>query len=279
MIDVSGHLRTIRREIGFEDMKQPLMVNCCGYQAFMTQDFFKQRPKGRLDYQIIYLYKGSGHYVLEGREEEYIAGNLILYRPGEPQIYSYYGKDKPEVFWAHFTGYECEKLLAYYQLKTGFVGESLLLKTLFQEIILELQLKKPFYEDLVIYSFYKLLPLICRLRIQDERETSSHSFMLDRLVIQLNQRYMENWNVSRMAEYCHLSPDYFAHLFRKNMDATPMQYLEDLRIEKAKKLLDGRGINVSTIGMLVGYEDSLYFSRVFKKATGTSPRAYRQKQL
>lgn len=279
MIDISGHLRATRREIGFEDNEQPLMVNCCGYQAFMTKDFSRQRPGGRLDYQIIYLYKGCGTYVLDGSPEEFPAGSMILYHPGQPQIYSYLGKDKPEVFWIHFTGYECGKLLEHYQMETGFIGESLYLKTLFQEIILELQLKKPYYEDIIISSFYRLLALICRIRGQEEKDQTEYSFMLDRLVVQLNQRYMEAWTVARMADYCHLSEDYFAHSFKKNMGMAPMRYLEELRIEKAKELLEGEGMNISTIGTLVGYEDSLYFSRVFKKLTGLSPRLYRKSQM
>lgn len=279
MIDISGHLRTTRREIGFENNGQPLMVNCCGYQMFKTKDFARHRPGGRLDYQIIYLYHGCGTYVLDGRPEEFTAGSLILYRPGQPQIYSYLSKDKPEVFWLHFTGYECEKLLEHYQMVTGFIGESIQLKTMFQEMILELQLKKPYYEDVVISGFYRLLALICRIRSQKEKKQTEYSFMLDRLVIQLNQSYMEAWTVAKMAEYCHLSTDYFAHFFRKNMGMAPMQYLEELRIDKAKELLEGEGMNISTIGALVGYEDSLYFSRVFKKITGFSPRFYRKSQM
>lgn len=55
-----------------------------------------------------------------------------------------------------------------------------------------------------------------------------------------------------------------------------MQYLKELRIEKAKELLEGEGMNISTIGTLAGYEDPLYFSRVFRKITGNAPRSYRR---
>ena len=59
MIDISGHLRDYRREIGFSDESKPLIINCCGYQKFMTENFSKSRPTGRLDYQLIYIYQGQ----------------------------------------------------------------------------------------------------------------------------------------------------------------------------------------------------------------------------
>lgn len=276
MIDISGHIRPTRREIGFEDHSRPLMVNCCGYQAFMTRDSSRQRPAGRLDYQLIYLHKGYGHYLQKGQWQTHGPGTLVLYRPEEPQSYSYLGKDRPEVFWVHFTGLACEELLNHYQIGTGYIGESLQLKNLFQEIILELQLKKPFCQDVVISDFYRLLALIGRVREETARNQKEYSPMIDQLIIHLNQHYRNAWTVSAMAEYCHLSADYFAHSFRKRTGAAPMQYLNELRIEKARELLENQELSIAAIGALTGYEDPLYFSRVFRKITGCSPRAYRK---
>ena len=53
---------------------------------------FLRRAGGRLDYQLIYLYRGAGHFFLQDSWVDLTAGNLILYRPYEPQIYSFYDK-------------------------------------------------------------------------------------------------------------------------------------------------------------------------------------------
>ena len=60
MINVSGHLRNERRVIGFVDETVPLAVNCCGMQIFKTKDYSQDRSLGRVDYQLIYVYKASG---------------------------------------------------------------------------------------------------------------------------------------------------------------------------------------------------------------------------
>jgi len=273
VLNISGHLRPVRRAIGFEDKEHPLMVNCCGYQVFNTKDYSQNRDIGRLDYQIIYIYKGCGHYLLRGQWHTIQAGNLVLFCPSEPQVYSYYAKDSPEIYWIHFTGTACEDLLKQYGICDCYIGENLFLKLLFQEIIVELQLKKPQYEAIVISSFYKMLALISRSYTQ-QFSAVENNFSIDRLVMQLNQKYMDDWDIHAMASYCGLSEDYFSHAFKKRMGIAPIQYLKELRIEKAKDFLITNTMSVSAVARLCGFDDPLYFSRVFKKTTGIAPRQF-----
>ena len=55
-----------------------------------------------------------------------------------------------------------------------------------------------------------------------------------------------------------------------------MQYLTSVRIRRARELLETTDYTVSEIGALVGYDNPLYFSRIFKKQTGVSPAGYRK---
>ena len=117
MINISGHLREERKITGYCNQDVPLIVNCCGKQVFQTQDYFCNRKNGRLDYQIIYIHRGSGHFYLNNEWITLSAGNIVLYRPGIPQYYSYYAKEKPEIYWIHFTGNECENILKQYDVE------------------------------------------------------------------------------------------------------------------------------------------------------------------
>lgn len=275
LIDVSGHLRTVRRAIGFEDTERDVVVNCCGWQRFLNRDYSQQRTKGRLDYQIIYVFRGTGNYFIGDSWHKLSAGHILLFRPGDPQVYSYFAREQPEIYWIHFTGIRIPELLSRYQIENCYIGECLLIRQLFQEIILELQLKKALYEDIIICSFYKILALIRRTRLS-LLSPLENNFSVERLIMQLNQRYMDSWSLPSMARYCSLSEDYFSHLFKKQMGCSPVKYLTDLRIEKAKELLMAGNISVSEVSSLVGFEDPLYFSRVFKKKTGVPPRRFQQ---
>ena len=71
--------------------------------------------------------------------------------------------------------------------------------------------------------------------------------------------------------------DYLRKLFKKEMGVTPLEYMTNLRMKKAETLLVamwGRDYSVAEIGALCGYDDALYFSRVFKKYFGCSPTAF-----
>lgn len=273
MINISGHLRNIRKATGFSDSDNPVIVNCCGKQVFKTKNYQHERPNGRLDYQIIYIYEGSGHFFLNDQWTTLSAGNIILYRPEEPQHYAYYADDKPEIYWIHFTGTDCEHLLKKYAIQNCYIGENNSLKLLFQDIITELQLKKTVFDDIVINDFLKILAIICRSH-QQLLTPSENNFSIDRLIIQLNQRYMDDWTVTSMADYCKLSESYFAHTFKNRMQISPMRFLNELRIEKAKELLSSNNMSIATAASLVGFEDPLYFSRVFKKMTGIAPQNF-----
>lgn len=278
MINISGHLRNIRRAIGFEDTEHPLAVNCCGYQKFMTRDFSQQRTIGRLDYQIIYIFKGCGHFLLKDQWTTLASGHILLFRPGEPQIYSYFAADEPEIYWIHFTGTACEKLIEEYQLRSGFIGENLSLKLLFQEIILELQLKKTKYETMVLFDLMKIFALISRT-YTDQDSGLENDFSIGRLVMALHRNYADNWTLDTMAEYCGLSQSHFSHAFKKRMGVSPIQFLCDIRIEKAEELLASGSLSVSAIAKLVGFEDALYFSKFFRKRVGVSPREFLRNSL
>lgn len=80
-----------------------------------------------------------------------------------------------------------------------------------------------------------------------------------------------------IAAQVNLSPDYMAKVFKTEMDMTLSQYIIDERMEKAVLLMRTTRLNVSRIAMEVGYGNFSYFTKLFKKHTGVTPREYRLK--
>jgi transcriptional regulator GlxA family with amidase domain len=77
-----------------------------------------------------------------------------------------------------------------------------------------------------------------------------------------------------LSRLCALSKDHFLKLFKRAMCATPHQYYTSLVVNKGRYLLENTSYSVGEIAVLCGIEDSLYFSRVFKKEMGIAPREY-----
>lgn len=89
------------------------------------------------------------------------------------------------------------------------------------------------------------------------------------------QNYTMDLTVNDLADEFHFTPSYLVKIFREQTGQTPLQYIIYLRINAAKELLvKNPQMNVSDVGLAVGYNDSAYFSRIFKKQTGIAPSAY-----
>ena len=75
-----------------------------------------------------------------------------------------------------------------------------------------------------------------------------------------------------------MSPSYFSSIFSKEVGQTFVEYLTEVRMNKAKELLMCSAMKTSEIGYEVGYRDPHYFSYIFKKTQGCSPKEYRARR-
>lgn len=128
-----------------EDLSVHLKINNCGHYRIFSEPIVRTYvPSGRNDYQLLYIASGKGYFYFDGQKTTVTKGNMILYRPNEPQIYCYYGEDKTEVFWVHFTGSKAEEYLEYFELPKKehvfFTGVSPDYQWIYKQMIQELQL-------------------------------------------------------------------------------------------------------------------------------------------
>lgn len=93
----------------------------------------------------------------------------------------------------------------------------------------------------------------------------------------LEENYSQKFSMDSLAKKVGLSPRHFKRRFKRATDETPLAYLQQIRIEIAKKELENTINTVNEITYKVGYEDIHSFRRLFKRHTGMSPKAYRSK--
>lgn len=108
---------------------------------------------------------------------------------------------------------------------------------------------------------------------------AKHANLLHRCVQYISEHYSEPITLTQMAEEVYLTPSYLCRVFKKETGLTFNEYLNRVRINKAKELLRNRDLRLTDISLMVGYEDQSYFTKVFKRLTGTLPRAYRESLL
>ncbi len=92
----------------------------------------------------------------------------------------------------------------------------------------------------------------------------------------IHEHYAEPLSRADIARHVALSEDYLTFCFRKELRVTPIVYLNRFRIHQAQRLLTETTTSIAQIAAQVGFSDSSYFSRVFRREVGLSPEAYRQ---
>lgn len=91
----------------------------------------------------------------------------------------------------------------------------------------------------------------------------------------MNDNYMNPINLESVAKYVHLNPTYFSTIFKKELSVGFSDYLNKIRIEQSKLLLSNSNYSILDIAIMVGFEDQSYFSKVFKKMVGVTPKDYK----
>jgi len=83
-------------------------------------------------------------------------------------------------------------------------------------------------------------------------------------------------SIKTLAEYVYLTPTYLSNLFKKGTGITIGQYIVDVRIENAKRLMKDPRLKFYEVACMVGYEDANYFAKIFKKKTQMTPSEYKE---
>ncbi|MFB9328755.1 response regulator [Paenibacillus aurantiacus] len=142
-----------------------------------------------------------------------------------------------------------------------------------------LQLKKQYFDQLSRLETVEQSSEFFIQAFGDLQQHMIHIYNSDRNSIikatqYIQQHYHQDISLQSMSNFVHLSKNYFANLFKKEVGESFLEYVTNVRIEKAKALLAG-DMKAADVGMMVGIQDPKYFSKVFKKIAGVSPSEYR----
>jgi YesN/AraC family two-component response regulator len=115
-------------------------------------------------------------------------------------------------------------------------------------------------------------------RLVQEMSTVEHVDVISRVRHYIQRNYSQKVTLEEAAAQVNLSPSYLSKIFRREMGIGFITYLNKMRVEKSKILLQNRNIELVEAGGMVGYEDQSYFTRMFKRFTGIPPGKYREQR-
>jgi AraC-like DNA-binding protein len=232
----------------------------------------KEYPRYFEHYAISHLIEGRGFYWEPGKPDiPMLAGDAVIVCPGHVHHYGgdaiHYVEDS-----ICFAGPVAERLQQCGVLSNGVVHVGSARRLL------------PIIEQALIPSVHAqvkanmaLQNLLVELYLGRERREQSEAYRYIReLTEQLRDTPDAPWTVTRMAEYCNLSPSRFRVVFRAVTGIAPKTYLDRFRIQQAAEALVQGDESIAAIADRCGFPDAYHFSRRFKELTGYAPRDYRR---
>lgn len=118
--------------------------------------------------------------------------------------------------------------------------------------------------------------LLSRFFKQGQSKIEMEDNRIAKTVLYIRKHLNEAIELKKLAEISCLSKDHFIRLFKKELGTTPLQYINQKKIEKAQLLLITEELAVKEIAFQLAFDDYSYFNRLFKKTTGVTPQEYRR---
>ena len=219
-------------------------------------------------WEIVYCEGSGGTLELGGKLHKYTGKTTMVLPPNVPQLQVSSGKG---LHWCLLVPvFEGEGL------KERFLKDDGTVKGLFRELAEELNGKKPYYRAIMDATAAKILALLKR-RLSGDLRMPAADERLSKLRKTIDENIDKNIDLEALAGSFLLSNEYLREVFKKEYGITPVRYIIQKRIEKAKILLSEKKLTVKEAAAVCGFEDEYYFSRLFKKVTSVSPAIYRKK--
>jgi AraC-like DNA-binding protein len=229
-----------------------------------------------------YCVKGRGWCRLGSVTYAVGAGDLLVVPAGMPHAYGADPANPWTIHWFHAMGEQLpllfERLGCDAHRPVVHLGVDVALTALFQEV--HAALEDDYAEPQMLLAsqiLAHLMGLCIKLKRSAKAERLDTPTRVALTLGYMKAHLAEDLDVQKLASLAGLSPSRFQTLFRALNGMSPGHYLKCLRVHRAAQLLDTTNLAIKDIAGEVGYQDALYFSRVFRQVHERSPIAFRSR--
>jgi AraC family transcriptional regulator of arabinose operon len=225
------------------------------------------------------IYCTEGLAQLEAGDQRFTiaAGDLVLLPAGVRHHYSSDPAQPWTLHWVHYAGPLAEAFREHMGFGPGVytrrIGRDPRLLVDFNGLLAVRQ--TGFRSQALVHASNRLRQLLTAVSLCDEKDHSRPMLDLELIHDFMRDNLGERLSLKDLADLVNLSPAHFATRYRQLTGVAPIQHFLHLKVEQACQLLDTTEHSFTAISAALGYEDAYYFSRLFKKVMGQSPRSYR----
>ena len=248
--------------------------------------------------ELVIVTKGRGLQCLEGMDLPITAGDIFLLQGRQRHFFHdrenlelinvMYNPDQlvlPEKDLRSMPGYCAMFMLEPTYRKQHRFASRLHLKrvqlakalAITDEMERECQNRTPGREVVLRAKLQELIAYLARAYTQENSTEAQALLRVGDVIVAMENDHTTNWKLDDLARIAHMSKNNLLKVFRKATNQTPIDYLMRLRVQRAMDLLRNPELSITDIAFSVGFNDSNYFTRQFRKITGIPPRQFRSK--
>lgn len=267
-----------------DPLASALYLTDIGYYP-KARHHYRRRTEPIEQYVFIYCVDGEGWYEVDGVSRIIHAGEYFILPKDKPHIYAADEKNPWSIYWIHFSGtlaqYYASGCMQPTRVEPGDFSRISVRNNLFDEILITLNrsyaLENIRYAMALLQHYFASLRYIQQFRGAAASERVGFD-IAESAIHYFEERIGSRLSLEEAAAYVGLSASRFSAVFKERTGHSPLNYFNLLKVRKACGLLDDTQLSVSQISLRLGIEDQYYFSRLFSRIMGMSPRAYRTRE-
>ena len=255
-----------------------LMVTMSGHEKCAPGHSYG--PAVRSSYLFHYVHSGKGIFEAKGKTWEVGPGDIFLMEPGERIFYKADEEDPWEYSWLGLQGVKAEDYLkrtSLLEIPVVHVSEQSKIPGIVRIVS---DIKRGLNSDLALnataYAF--LYELSEEFPHAISRQPIEAEGYVEMILSYIEQNFEQPITIQEIADQFALDRSYVYRIFKKRMNMSVKEYILSLRLASACSLLIHTDLPISDIARSVGYDDVLYFSRLFHRKKGCSPSQYRHEK-
>lgn len=271
----------IRQYLSDNEITRQLYVTHIGYYP-NAKYHYRERSKGANQYIFIYCEDGKGW--IEHKDQEHMISRHqgFILPPNEKHAYGSINSAPWTIYWIHFSGENASmfssivgKVFSIEDSDKSRYGDRLLL---FEEIYQNLEMG--YNPENLEYTTFCLMHFLASVKYVDQfREIKNvkEQNIIQRSILFMKNNLENKISLHDIAKSVGYSSSHFGNIFLEKTSFTPMEYYNQLKLQRASSLLQFSDLTIKEIAFRLGYYDPFHFSKSFKQEMNLSPREYRKK--
>lgn len=272
-------------ELNRDPLGRLLRVTDIGFYPKAASHFRNRTATESMQHIMIYCMEGEGWININKQRLTIRADQVIIIPPATAHSYGSKEGNPWTIYWLHFDGELASHLSEGLDKPTNIspspdsrIEERI---RLFEEIYTTLRngysVANLSYSISILFHFLGSLRYLSAFR-GSRAQAETEVGLIEKVIHFMRENLHRQLTLTQIAEYSGLSGSHFSALFQQQTGFPPISYFLQLRIQQACHLLDFTDMKVNQVSSTLGFNDALYFSRIFSKTMGLSPIEYRKKQ-